>query len=311
MSIDITHFFIIFTTIFLPFAFVGHLLFGHDIPEFASTTASISTGFSLMMGEQGWFADINDGLPFKHVGITLTSGKPTIFLVIWYVCYMVIVVQMLFNMVLAIILDKYLAIKDALQHEVDAPPIWMQIQQKWRMREYRKQMGKGYVPLPRMLALLENDGRPAHNPEEFPNVTSGSLMTCFPGVCPFQAVWLMVCLEIKREIEDERAENNDDDDKFEKMEEDLRTKIDEILEPILLQASRESHHVPGDDERASRIEKLLTREERQEIYESGREKTLSLITKSLEKATVGLQKLRRDQQKLTQKINQLQDATSA
>ena len=173
MSVDFVHFFIIFSTIFLPFVLTGHILFGSDFPEFASLTASVSTGFSVMMGEYAWYAEE----PLSHISAQTTSGKLVFFLALWYFIYMVLVVQVLLNMILAIILAKYLDVATGLHHQIDAPPIWKQVQQ---YREY-KRITRKFVPLKEILLMLEIDDDPAH-PQQV--VCAQSLMKATPAwVC--------------------------------------------------------------------------------------------------------------------------------
>lgn len=94
---DIVHWLIIFVVIFLNFAIGGHILFGSMLKEWSTIWYAINTSFKALMGDFD-FSWMYDVWP-----ITAT---------IWFWAFMIITVFILLNLLLWIIFDHYMMIKD-------------------------------------------------------------------------------------------------------------------------------------------------------------------------------------------------------
>jgi len=181
-GLDLAHFFIIFLTMFLPFTIVGHILFGHDIVEFGSVFAAMNTGIQALMGECGWYAD----LQAPHMFYLLPSGMPVLVLSLWYFLYMFMMVLVILNMLLAIVLDHYTGITAALHQKADTPALWEQVRRY--VRDYKKM--RKWIHLKKIRLLMENDDDQAHPDEK---VTLDSIQDAFAdlNMQRKQAVWLI------------------------------------------------------------------------------------------------------------------------
>jgi len=180
---DLCHFFIIFLTIFLPFAMVGHILFGNDIEDFSSISSSVNAGITALFGEFGWYVD--DVGPLRLTR-RLPSGIPHVVVFLWYASYMFVVLLVLLNMLLAVILGHYGQIADKLGD--DSLTIWTQLMLFWKFQKDTRR----FITLESLLLQLENDDAPAHEEEA---VTKNSLLEAFPDMEAEQAGWLMKNLE--------------------------------------------------------------------------------------------------------------------
>lgn len=187
--VDFVHFGIIFTTIFLPFITVGHVLFGNDIEEFSSMFASVNTGLQAVLGHFEWYAELATSSNFYS---RLPSGMPVFFVFIWYVTYMFMVMLVLLNMLLAIIIDKYTEIANRLNSDdTDNLKIWEQVQ-KWR--EMRRETRHFPLRLSEILRELERKEEPAHPPGEDgagDDVKVDSIIEAFKGMSKEQAIYLL------------------------------------------------------------------------------------------------------------------------
>jgi len=177
-STDIAHFSIVFLALFLAFSVIGHIYFGSDLVQFSSFPRSINTAFIVLMGDFGWYVDVSDAL------VGLGSGIPRSCLVIWFWSYMVCVLLILLNMLLAIVLEHYTVLQEEVRNSTDARAVWTQA------RNYvkRKRDTKGFMPLEGLLYQLEEAPVQAH-PEV--KVTKESMLRAFEGMKPYQAEWLM------------------------------------------------------------------------------------------------------------------------
>ncbi|CAE8629970.1 unnamed protein product, partial [Polarella glacialis] len=178
---DILHFFIVFWTIFICFAVIAHTLFGSDIQEFQSLASSLKYSMSTLLGEFSWYVDAQQG------GVEdLPSGMPRVMLTIWFLFFMIFVLLVLMNMLLAMVLERYMEAANlvwVLVLRQDAPAIWVQsyayIRRKWSTF--------GHIPLNKLSADLSAD-EPTH-PKL--TVTATSLLEAFPTMKHGQAVWIM------------------------------------------------------------------------------------------------------------------------
>lgn len=187
MSVDFIHFTSIFLTIFLPLLVLGHVLFGGDIDGFGSVLSSLNVGWQAIMGEFGWYADLGA----IHWNGVLPSGVPKIFVECWYVIVVFLVLLTLLNMLLAVVLEHYTFVHNAVKSIPDAPAIWVQTGRYFRVMKETK----GYMELSLLLMALEDDDNPAH-PADI--VDTESLMEAFGGMTYPQACWIICYIRIHR-----------------------------------------------------------------------------------------------------------------
>jgi len=174
---NVAHFFLIFWTLFACFAIIAHMLFGSDIILFSSLLSSLEASMSTLMGEFEWYVQMAG----KKSGC-LNSGMPMVFVHLWFVIYICFALLVLFNMLLAMVLDSYGAAAQVLGKRADAPTI---VTQTWRYIR-RMQETRGFIPL-RTLArdLLSLECHPGKV------VTVTSLQAAFPQMKHEQAGYLM------------------------------------------------------------------------------------------------------------------------
>lgn len=174
---NVAHFFLIFWTLFACFAIIAHVMFGSDIMLFSSVLSSLEASMSTLMGEFEWYVDIAG----KKSGY-LNSGMPMVVVHLWFVVYICLALLVLFNMLLAMVLDSYGSAAQILTKRADAPTI---VTQTWRYIR-RMQETRGFIPL-RTLArdLLSLECHPAKV------VTVTSLQAAFPRMKHVQARYLM------------------------------------------------------------------------------------------------------------------------
>jgi len=175
---DIFHFSVVFFAVFLGFAVTGHIFFGNDLRQFRNIATSIDTCFIVLMGDFGWY----ELQAQSDVGPA--SGIPYALLAIWFWLYMVFVLMIMLNMLLAIILDHYTELVNQIKLDVDVPSLW---QQTYRYYEQAKTT-KDHIPLPHLVHLLEDDDTPCHEEQV---VAIPSLRRAFPEMSPDQATHLM------------------------------------------------------------------------------------------------------------------------
>merc|ERR1719506_3059292 len=119
-GVDGIHFFLVFIIIFLCFVLTAHILFGHSHEAFDSLWDSMHTCFLVLMGDFDlWrMMDIN-----------------YYFAMLWFWLFEILVFLILFNMLLAVVMDVYFQVKSGQQ---DAQPIWEQAAQRYREMRSRK-----------------------------------------------------------------------------------------------------------------------------------------------------------------------------
>lgn len=190
---NVAHFFLIFWTLFACFAIIAHVLFGNDIILFSSVLSSLEASMSTLMGEFEWYVQMAG----KKSGY-LNSGMPMVFVHLWFVVYICFALLVLFNMLLAMVLDSYGAAAQVLGKRADAPTI---VTQTWRYIR-RMQETRRFIPL-RTLArdLLSLECHPGKV------VTVTSLEAAFPQMKHEQARYLMRTLfqEDKRQKATQRV----------------------------------------------------------------------------------------------------------
>jgi hypothetical protein len=98
-SIDLAHFLIVFVPTFLAYAIAGMCIFGRRVEEFSSLERSIGTCFKIAMeSEFQWIKLSEEDF--------LTSAS-------WVWTFLLLIVLLMLNMVLAIIMDVYTEVRNA------------------------------------------------------------------------------------------------------------------------------------------------------------------------------------------------------
>merc|ERR1719487_606503 len=107
--VDLVHFGVVITIIFMAYAVAGMFIFGHRMLEFSELSMAVNTCFLIMLGSFDFAA-----LGAEH---PVTAG-------IWFWTYMLLIMLIMLNMLLAIIMDVYTEVKaDA----AITDPIWTQL----------------------------------------------------------------------------------------------------------------------------------------------------------------------------------------
>lgn len=122
---DLFHFLLMFVTFIYGFSVITHILFGPQLIFFASISESMATTFTYML----------TAAP-NQAAVANVDGEMA---VVWYLCFMIIVTIILLNVLLAILVDSYMAAKEEeLEH-------WQEL---------------GYEELPRhVVEEIEDKGR--------------------------------------------------------------------------------------------------------------------------------------------------------
>jgi hypothetical protein len=119
-GIDGIHFFLVFIIIFLCFVLTAHILFGHSHEAFDSLWDSMHTCFLVLMGD----FDLWRMMEINYY-----------FAMLWFWLFEILVFLILFNMLLAVVMDVYFQVKSGQQ---EAQPIWEQAAQRYREMRSRK-----------------------------------------------------------------------------------------------------------------------------------------------------------------------------
>jgi hypothetical protein len=120
-SQDMLHFFIVFLSVYVCMMVNSILFFGQDVQEFGSVPRAIHSCFRAMFGDWDWDA-------MKEIGFVKAQ--------IWFWLFMIIMVLILLNMLLAIVMDAYTEVKSK---AANAATLLHQMQEMQRRRKmYRK-----------------------------------------------------------------------------------------------------------------------------------------------------------------------------
>lgn len=101
-STDLFHFLLVFCSVFLTYAVAGVLVFGREVAGFTTLWRAIVSCLEAMMGEFHW-----DEMSQVSRGVAA----------IWFVSFMVIVVMLMLNMLLAIVMGAFFHQKETCQSE--------------------------------------------------------------------------------------------------------------------------------------------------------------------------------------------------
>eukprot|EP00930_Biecheleria_cincta_P084570 TRINITY_DN74018_c0_g1_i1.p1 TRINITY_DN74018_c0_g1~~TRINITY_DN74018_c0_g1_i1.p1 ORF type:complete len:868 (+),score=157.24 TRINITY_DN74018_c0_g1_i1:78-2681(+) len=116
-SQDMLHFVIVLSAVVFTLCLDAVLLFGRDLRDFGTLARSFHSCFRMMFGDWDW-------APMERVN--------RLYAVVWFVVFMVLVVIILLNMMLAIIMDNYMSVK---KHSGKAVTLGRQIAEMWRRRQ--------------------------------------------------------------------------------------------------------------------------------------------------------------------------------
>lgn len=116
-SQDMLHFGIVLSAVVFTLCLDAVLLFGRDIQDFGTLARSFHSCFRMMFGDWDW-------APMERVN--------RFYAVVWFLIFMVLVVIILLNMMLAIIMDNYMSVK---KHSGKAVTLGRQITEMWRRRQ--------------------------------------------------------------------------------------------------------------------------------------------------------------------------------
>jgi len=164
---DIIHFMIIFSVIFFCFSCAGFVIFGRAMRGFSTQLRSMVTCWKILMGD----FDIEE----------MTLIHPLL-APCWMVSFQFLVLLILLNMLLAIIMDTYMAAKTS--KGAQGLTIWAQIREAVNtVRETR-----GHMDYWKIIVDLTDDDFPAH-PQ--PIVTSKSLRRAFPKMTKHNAEYII------------------------------------------------------------------------------------------------------------------------
>lgn len=164
--IDLIHFFVVFMVFFLAFTVIACVIFGPRMKTFRTYAYSAVMCWRILMGD----FDVDEMMEVH-----------AFWGVIWFLLFECLVLLILFNMLLAIIMDTYSAVKGA---QRDTITIWAQA-----ILMYNQTLEtKGFLDLWYLICQFEDDDFPAH-PEKL--VTSRSLRKAFPKMSRSNADYLI------------------------------------------------------------------------------------------------------------------------
>merc|ERR1712070_344075 len=160
-SIDLAHFLIVFVPTFIAYAIAGMCIFGRRVEEFSSLERSIGTCFKIAMeSEYEW-----DKLSEEDF---ITSAS-------WVWTFLLLIVLLMLNMVLAIIMDVYTEVRNAAGNsETVFENIKFLAKRIWLWREW--------ISDDKLLEVLSTMPRA---------LTGKEFREAFPGMCDVQYKRLM------------------------------------------------------------------------------------------------------------------------
>mmetsp|Transcript_94736 Transcript_94736/g.203489 ORF Transcript_94736/g.203489 Transcript_94736/m.203489 type:complete len:1171 (-) Transcript_94736:72-3584(-) len=153
-TVDLAHFAIVFLVIFCVFSSAGYIMFGNKIFVFSDQRRSMIECWVILMGD----FDLDEmHLVNQHIAD------------IWFTTFTILVLNILLNMLLAIIMDTYTEVKAAKANPIT---IWAQIREAIQtVKETR-----GHLDMWMLICEFEDDDYPAHPGKQ---VTSRSLRRAF------------------------------------------------------------------------------------------------------------------------------------
>lgn len=195
-SEDLFHFGVVFGSILIGFALTGHILFGEDIGEFRDFSISVNTACESLLGDFDWYS--TRAMSHKEMG----SGLPFAAVAAWFYIYMVFVVLVMMNMLLAIVMDHYMNLLGEVKSSDEAPALWTQGARMYTRYKHQK----GWLKEESLLHELVELG---HHPET--EVTPKSLKNAFAEMSEAQVESLMSTWKTEAKKHDKTIKPADDE----------------------------------------------------------------------------------------------------
>jgi hypothetical protein len=174
-AVDMIHFGIVFFTVFFLFAVSALLMFGQEITYFANFMRSFHTTFRVLMGDFDW-SEMHQ------------VGRPQAYLWFWSLTWGLNMVML--NMLLAIIMDTYSAVKTEILSQSGVETLWSQSREIWKRR--RDVMRGIRMSLADVLSVLDpTDLQEDDESEEEEILTVQALQEKIPKLKEFQAIELL------------------------------------------------------------------------------------------------------------------------
>eukprot|EP00931_Biecheleriopsis_adriatica_P041281 TRINITY_DN23616_c0_g2_i2.p1 TRINITY_DN23616_c0_g2~~TRINITY_DN23616_c0_g2_i2.p1 ORF type:complete len:1013 (+),score=161.72 TRINITY_DN23616_c0_g2_i2:45-3083(+) len=112
---DVFHFGCVFIFVFSVFSSCAMILFGRSIPDFATFGRATDTSFHILLGDWDWSE-------MREIGRIRAS--------LWFWTFIWLMHLLMFNMLLAIMMDVYTDTRGSL--DTDAETLWSQVQEIWQ-----------------------------------------------------------------------------------------------------------------------------------------------------------------------------------
>lgn len=116
-TVDLLHFLLVFVSIFYTYTVAGVMLFGREVDAFTTFGRGINTCFRIMLGDFDW----------EEIAIVgrVDAG-------IWFWTYMIVVVLLMLNMLLAIVMDAYSDVNGKIGSAETLVEEGVQLWKRWR-----------------------------------------------------------------------------------------------------------------------------------------------------------------------------------
>lgn len=175
--IDISHFMVVFGSIFFVFVTAAMILFGHDLEDFTNLGRALTTVLLIMVGEYNWDE-------MARVGRQQAA--------VWFWCFTWLINLIMLNMLLAIIMDIYSDVKAHISKDAETIPSQIrEIFNRWLDERTGRQISLHTV----CEALIKyedtqrfgDDGDSKNQSTEEQRVTVPGFMEIVPGMPESQA----------------------------------------------------------------------------------------------------------------------------
>eukprot|EP00811_Abedinium_folium_P019892 NODE_2885_length_2127_cov_3.454500.p1 GENE.NODE_2885_length_2127_cov_3.454500~~NODE_2885_length_2127_cov_3.454500.p1 ORF type:complete len:640 (-),score=182.18 NODE_2885_length_2127_cov_3.454500:206-2125(-) len=123
-GVDVTHFAVVFFTVFIIFTVSAMILFGTELLEFVELSRAMNTVFRILLGDFDW--DRISGIGRLQAGI-------------WFWTFMWLLNMVMLNMLLAMVMDVYTEVKGLIDREADT--LWTQAYTTVR-RSWQRLLGR-------------------------------------------------------------------------------------------------------------------------------------------------------------------------
>jgi hypothetical protein len=177
-SVDVAHFGIVFFAIFFSYAVMGNALFGREVDGFSNIQRSINTCFLVLMGD----FDVES---MQQVGRVMTG--------VWFWSFMILVLLIMLNMLLAIIMDTYTNVKGQISSSETLCEQASELVRRWLQKRRGHRVSLQYIES-RFVHTLR---RPIHevlqegDPEGDKVIKRDDFMSIVPGLNERQAQRLL------------------------------------------------------------------------------------------------------------------------